>query len=264
MTAPHIPIPGKIARLHAGEEELRKESIAAIEADSGLSAHLDMIERAMDLLDYFIRQHKARNDDEVTIQLLGIRVFNGSAASLKLLFSGYYQASVLQRRDILETVFLLHYLQGDRGAIAVWQASDKKARIGNGKFAPKNVRKALDRRYGHTEQKRGAAYALFSELAGHATPVGFEMLRPTGMDAHCGAFFERSSLVAVISELGRLAVQAGEVFSPFFPTDTLATVEIKLRYLEGKSQWAETFYDKPFDRSKIDKMRALFKDKFEA
>ena len=61
----------------------------------------------MDLIDYFCRQYKHRKQDELTVQLLGIRLFNASASALKLLLSGYYQTAALQERDLLEMAFLL-------------------------------------------------------------------------------------------------------------------------------------------------------------
>jgi len=45
--------------------------------------------------------------------MLGIRLFNGAAAVLKLCLSGYYQTAALQARDLLETVFLLDLFTAD-------------------------------------------------------------------------------------------------------------------------------------------------------
>jgi hypothetical protein len=111
-------LPDNFDRLHTGEEFLRGKSIEAIQASENLRAHAVMIERSMDLIDYFCRQHKAADEDTLTVQLLGIRVFNAAASALKLLMSGYYQASALQQRDMLETAFLLSYFQSDRALIA--------------------------------------------------------------------------------------------------------------------------------------------------
>jgi hypothetical protein len=66
--------------------------------------------------------------------------------------SGYYQASALQQRDLLETAFLLSYFQSDRALIAQWRGSDQRVRQKN--FAPVVVRRALDDRDGFTERKR--------------------------------------------------------------------------------------------------------------
>jgi hypothetical protein len=39
----------------------------------------------------FTQEHVQGSDDELTLQLLGIRLFNDAAASIKLALSGYYQ-----------------------------------------------------------------------------------------------------------------------------------------------------------------------------
>ena len=55
--------------------------------------------------------------DSVTIQLLGIRLFNASASALALMLMGYYQNSVTMLRDLLETGFLIDYFAIDRPKI---------------------------------------------------------------------------------------------------------------------------------------------------
>ncbi len=250
-----MSVPDNLKRLHSGEETLRGKSIEAIEADKRLAAHAHIIERAMDLFDFFIRRHVAVDENEETIQLLGIRIFNGTASALKLLMSGYYQTSSLQGRDILETVFLLDYLQTDQAAISEWRTADEKTRLR--KFSSVDIRIALDKRDGFEERKRAAAYKMFCELAGHATYKGFQMLGPQGLGAICGPFFESSSLEAVLSETARLAIQAGDVFTRFFPFNTIPAIEMKLNFMKSRANWLDEFYDKKFDRSDIDEMRAL-------
>jgi hypothetical protein len=62
----------------------------------------------MDCIDYFVRFFEASNKDQLTIQLLGIRLFNGAASALQLL-AGYYQISGVNQRDLLETAFLIDF-----------------------------------------------------------------------------------------------------------------------------------------------------------
>ena len=248
--------PENFGRLHDGEELLRAKSIEAINASEDLLAHATLIERAMDLMDYFCRQHTAQGDDELTVQLLGIRMFNGAASALKLLLSGYYQTSALQQRDLLETIFLLDYFETDRTRIAGWRGSDKQARQKN--FGPAVVRKALDERDRFTERKREEAYKLLCKLAGHPTYAGFRMLVPQpGGNAHCGPFFELTAFKAVYEELAKHLVQAGNVFVQFFPGSTTAGHKTKISFMEVQAQWAERFYGRSFDRSQIDELRAL-------
>ncbi|VVP08708.1 hypothetical protein [Pseudomonas fluorescens] len=48
-------IPENLATLHAGEEELWAKAVKIIENDPDLSAHVDLIERVMDLIQFFVR-----------------------------------------------------------------------------------------------------------------------------------------------------------------------------------------------------------------
>lgn len=247
--------PDNFNRLHEGEEFVRSKSIETIEGSHDLLMHAELIERSMDLIDYFVRQHSAEIDDTLTVQLLGIRLFNGSAAGIKLLLSGYYQTSALQQRDMLETIFLLDYFRSDRKLIAEWRASDDRVR--RDKFGPAAVRKALDKRDGFTERKRDKAYKLLCELAGHPTYAGFRMLTPRpGGDAHCGPFFELTSFKAVYEELAKHLFQAATAFGQFFPNSTPDDYRMRIAFMEVQGAWAEKFYGRPFDKREIDIMRA--------
>ena len=113
--------PHKFISLHQGEECLRRQSVDAIIASADHLRHTQAIETSLDLIDHFARQYPHRSEDQLTVQLLGIRLFNGSAVAMKLLLSGYYQASALQQRDLLETVFLLDYFTTSGALIACWR-----------------------------------------------------------------------------------------------------------------------------------------------
>jgi len=247
--------PQNLTRLHDGEESLRSKSIEAIEAFPDLLAHARLVESSMDLIDYFARQYPHADEDQLTIQCLGIRLFNGTASALKLLLSGYYQSSAFQQRDLLETIFLLDYLRSNRSEIPVWRAGDAKTH--RDRFRPAKIRKALDDRDGFTERKRSKAYQLLCELASHPTPTGFRMLTPVaGGNAHCGPFFEHTAMSAVLSELAKHLVQAAEVFHLFFDPRNRADCETKVSFLEARGLWLEKFFGHPFDRRKVEELRA--------
>lgn len=249
-------IPENFDFLHTGEEFLRNKSIEAIEGSEDFLEHAALIERSMDLINYFVRQYKSENDDMLTIQLLGIRLFNAAASALKLFLSGYYQTSALQQRDMLETIFLLDYFKTYPEKIAEWRQSDTKTRLKE--FAPVVIRKALDERDGFTEKKREKAYKQLSELAGHPTYAGFRMLTPKpGGDANCGPFFEITSFKAVYEELTKHLIQAGAGFMRFFPGKTAADQKMKISFMETQGQWFEKLYKQPFDRKQIEELKTL-------
>ena len=155
--------------------------------------------------------------------------------------SGYSQNSALILRDVLETVFLVDYFAGDRTLIERWRFADKKARLRD--FGPVKVREALDARDGFVEKKRFAMYEMFSELAGHPTMKSAFMMRPQrDGDAVIGPFVEPTVLDAVVSEMGRLAIQVGEQLNLFFPADWSQGLPSRLAFAKLKQRWIATFY----------------------
>jgi hypothetical protein len=229
--------------LHHAEEELRDKAMTLIQENARLMLHLAIVEQAMNLAD-LLRQFDTNDEDLKVIQVLGMRMFNAFGASLKLALSGYTQNSALIMRDILETVFLVDLFSGDRTLIEQWRfAGNKKTRMK--RFSPVRVREALDARYGHTTKKRAEVYGLFSELAGHPNMKSVYMLRPhKDGDAVIGPFMEKTALDAVLSEMGRLAVQVGEHLVAFFPDDWRDAVGARASFALAKSEWIATFYQK--------------------
>ncbi|PWR19977.1 hypothetical protein [Zavarzinia compransoris] len=211
-------IPPNLASLHAGEEFLRGKAIGLVAGDGRLRLHLAITEAAMDLADV-LRQFETADEDLKVIQLLGMRTFNAFGASVKLALSGYGQNSALILRDVLETVFLIDYFAGDRTLIERWRFADKK---------------------------RFAMYEMFSELAGHPTMKSAFMMRPQrDGDAVIGPFMETTTLEAVVSEMGRLAIQVGEQLNLFFPADWPQGLPSRLAFAKLKQRWVATFYPSP-------------------
>ncbi|NTH81478.1 hypothetical protein G6K97_30500 [Agrobacterium rhizogenes] len=240
MPEPKDIVPENLARLHDGEEQLRAKALDVAAGDRRLQLHLATIEAAMDLADVF-RQFDTADEDLKVAQLLGMRTFNAFGASLKLALSGYGQNSALIMRDILETAFLFDLFRGDRTLIARWRVADKKARMKE--FGPVKVREALDARDGFTSMKRFEMYELFSELAGHPTMKSAWMMRPQKEgDAVIGPFVETTALEAVLSEMGRLAIQVGEILDAFFPTDWRQGIATRLAFAKIKRAWLSEFY----------------------
>lgn len=233
-------LPEKLALLYQSEEVLRQRALEAVAGDPHVALHLVVVEQTMDLAD-LLRMYETSDEDLKVIQMLGMRAFNALGASLKLALSGYGQNSALIMRDILETTFLLNLFNGDRAAIKRWRMADKKERVKQ--FSPVRVREALDARDGFTGKKRAEVYELFSELAGHPNMKSVLMMRPQKEgDAVIGPFIETGALSAVLSELGRLAVQVGEILTLFFPTPH-GQAERRL-FAAAKLKWLSTFYGK--------------------
>jgi len=56
----------------------------------------------------------------------------------------------------------------------------------------------------------------------------FDMLRPKGMDIHCSPFLDPSVLEAILSEMGKLAIIAGEKTCNYLPPQESPYSEIKM------------------------------------
>jgi hypothetical protein len=241
--------------LHQGEESIRAKSKEAIQASDILPHHFDMVADSMNLIDYFARAYHHKNDDQLTVQLLGIRLFNGSAGAMQSLMSGYYQNSVMQQRDLLEVSFLLDYFNSNRTRIAEWKRCTEGER--NKKFGAFHVRTALDDRDGFTERKREAHYKLLCNLGAHASYLGFQLLQPiAGENAHCGPYFAQRALNATAAELAKVCVGSATNFTVFFTPTSLTDYEAKLRFMEKQVAWFERFFGWG-DVGQLDQMRAL-------
>lgn len=236
-------LPQNLSNLHIAEELLRDKALGFVAKDERLKLHIAVVESTMDLIDVF-RQFDTSDEDIKVIQILGMRIFNAFGAALKLSLSGYHQNSALILRDVLETTFLIDYFSSNRVKIERWRFADKKVRMKE--FSPVKIREALDARDGFTEKKRHAMYELFSELASHPTMKSVFMMRPQkDGDAVSGPFMEATSLEAVISEMGRLAIQVGEQINLFFPEDRSHGVKSRTAFFNLKLRWINTFYSAP-------------------
>jgi hypothetical protein len=202
-----------------------------------------------------IHREAPADDDARAIQSLAIRLVNGTTSSLQLLLLGYYQTAAMIQRDLIETTFLLEDFARDRSQIATWRTADDKVRWKE--FQPKKVRARLDRHFKHTGNKRGAAYKLFSELAGHPSPRGFAMLRRGGQgDLICGPFLDKGTLRATLAELLRLSIHGAEIVGGLFKYRTREDREVQWAAFIAKLEWLERFWNRPYDRDEVARIRA--------
>jgi hypothetical protein len=233
-----------------GEESIRRLTRVEIGASDTLLRHFSAVAESVIVIEHFVRGHVGTGNDELTIQHLGIRLFNSAAGAVQSLMSGYYQNSVMSQRDLVEVTFLLDYFRSNKNQISEWRRSPQK-------FTPDMVRKALDHRDGFTERKRRDHYKLLSGIGAHASYQGFELLRPNeGSDACCGPFFAERLLSPATEELAKACILAAEAFLFQFKPRSLADFEAMIRFTEVKAAWFERFIG-PFDKSGLDKMRAV-------
>ena len=224
-----------LSALYSAEEELRLKALGLVARDSHLQLHISLTGNAMNLADQF-RKFPTDDEDLKAIQMLGMRTFTAFGSSLKLAFSGYGQDSVLTMRLIMEIVFLLEFLDGDRSMIERWRCADGKERLKT--FRPEAVRRVLDDREELKEKKRGQHYALFSELAGHPTMKSVAMMRPRrDGDAEGRPFVEEGVLRNVLFEMARLALMFGNILDHFFFDAWVDGQQARTDFKRARERW---------------------------
>lgn len=235
-------LPENFTSLHKEEEQIRVDSLRLIERDVSLSDHLAMIHESMDIIYALAHDHDNTTEDELTIQYLGLRLFNSAASSLKLSLSGYYQSAVMLLRDVFETVALLDYMRTFPDQIAVWKASDKRQRIA--KFSPKAIREALDKQDQFTSNRRKEMYDLLSEYASHATAPGFKLLAPEGL-GKIGPFLSEKCLKAWLGDAVKFLVHGATIFTVHFLKVDLPLLTRKGSFLNHVNNWCEKYMSGP-------------------
>lgn len=248
-------VPTNLMLLHQGEEMLRQRALCLVEVNADLADHLNIVERAMDVLDT-VRQRYQADDDERAVSHLGIRVFNDFSTAWKLMASGYYQTATLILRDIVETANLASAFHVDSSLIAKWRTADRRTLIRS--FGPAAIRKILDADAGLGKSRREDIYVKFSTLAGHPTVDGFAMLRPKGMDAHIGPFSDLTALRAVIQEMGMLAPQAGFAFITYLDMSINACSQVAQRFLRGAMDYSGKYLGKSYSTEEYAEVDRLF------
>jgi hypothetical protein len=225
-----------LTSLHSHEEELRATSLAAINADAALSDHWNLVAEAMNAIYAFTHDHVHGSENELTLQYLGIRLFNAAGASVKLALSGYYQKAFHQVRDLIETYFLVDYLSTYPEKIDEWRRADKKTRIAQ--FGPGFIRNALDKRAGHTSGERKRIYDLISELASHPSYPGIS-LTITGPDrmAQVGPFFDENKLRVWMQEIAMRLSHAAVVLLANPEGNDLRLLSTQEHYLGVSNKW---------------------------
>ena len=234
-----MTLPENLTSLHVHEEEIRAGSLKIITSNDALRDHVSMIHGSLALIYALAHDHQNNNEDELTIQYLGLRLFNSGAASLKLGLSGYYQAAFALVRDVFETVALLDYLNTNRDQITVWKASDKKERIT--KFGPGPIRNKLNERDQLSGNKRKEIYDLLSEYASHATAPGFQLLAPQGL-AQIGPFLNEKYLRAWVEDMVKHVTHGATIFDRFFDDVEVPLFAEKRVFLEQFKSWHKVYF----------------------
>lgn len=247
-------LPNNLESLHKHEEELRTKSILHINGDGSLKEHMQLVQEALDMLHDIVKVYKQQTDDELTVQYLGIRLFNTIVSSNKLMLSGYYQNALALQRDIIESGFLLEYLGAFPEQIAVWKSSDDEQR--HTIFKPSAIRKALDNRKQVKGGKRGQIYKRLCEYASHPTYKGFKLVAPKGL-GEIGPFYDEKYLAAVLGELVLRVPYFTLVFTGHFKHLPVGFLKTRTNYMLGVKRWSEKYLKLDFKNVDVDNLEQV-------
>jgi hypothetical protein len=225
-----------LTSLYNHEEQLRASSLATITADAALSDHWNLVAEAMNAIWAFTHDHVHGSEDELALQLLGIRLFNAAGASIKLALSGYYQKAFDQVRDVIETSFLVDYLSTYPAEIDEWRRADQKKRMSQ--FGAARIRSALDKRDGYTSGERKRIYGIFSEYATHASYPGVTLMTtgPANM-AQVGPFFDEQKLRSWLGEMAMRLSHAAMLLLPNPDGSDMKLLVTQTHYLGVVDKW---------------------------
>lgn len=241
-----LKLPKNLQSLHKHEEKIHNKSVLRINTLPNLKEHLDIVYASLNMIFNTI-YFEAQTDDELTIQALGIRLFNSITSSLKLLLAGYYQNSVMIQRDILETGFLLDYFSIYPSKISDWRNSNSKGRQKN--YGPGIIRSKLNKRDGVIKSKRDEIYKLMCEIATHPTFKGFDLIAPKSL-AKPGPFFYSNFLIGIIKELAKWVPLFTLIYLNHFEKLPSNLLNARDEFIDKLKIWAQKYID--LDLSIID------------
>jgi hypothetical protein len=217
--------------------------LALIAKRTDLTDHLALVREAMNVIWAFTQEHVHNSDNELTFQLLGIRLFNAAAVSIKLGLAGYYQKAFVHVRDILETYFLVDYLRSNPEKVSIWKGADKKQRARE--FSPRRIRDELDKRDAYVEGGRKAIYDLISENASHATYQGFQLTSQGGL-GKIGPFVDEVKLQSWLEEMAKRFGHAAIVLLSDFEGLDVRLDQTREHYLNAMNEWGKKYYGPSF------------------
>lgn len=250
-----LPIlPAKFESLYKWEEEIRTKSLLEINTEPELKDHLRIFYDSLNLLFNITIDYENPNDDELTIQYIGIRLFNDAVASFKLTLAGYYQISFSIQRDIVETGFLLDYFISYPDKIRHWKQCSNYQR--QKFYAPAKIRKALDKRDGFTQNKREKIYKDMCQYASHVSYPGIKLVAPNGF-AKIGPFFDKKYIKSCLQELAKYVPYFTLIYLRLFKTLPSTFLKTKVDFIAALKAWNQKYFDMKLENVDTDELKKL-------
>lgn len=250
-------LPEKIERLIKSEEENITNSLQLLKADQELDVQLSLYELAMDLVYSYVKDYKNKNADELTLQYIGIRLFNSFSVAFQLTLKGYYQISYSVQRDIVEVAFLLDYFNYFPSKISDWKSSTNTERQRN--YGPKVIRDILDSRDKLTNKAREKRYKAHCEYATHVSFSGNRLIAPNNR-GEIGSFFNEKFLKMCFRDLIENVLYSASLFIlNFKDVKDKNILMLTHEFLKKLSNWFEKRFNTKtnIDFNKIEEVMKL-------
>jgi hypothetical protein len=198
-----IPALENLQRLWRAQDNLIPWAASIISEVDHLKDHLDGIEVYLSCVKS-TQETGIKTERHTALCGLFIRTFDAITNALRAYMSGNYTGCVMYLRDALETHFLLSYLLEEDGRPEEWLRSDYEAI--RKKYAPVEIRKALDERDGFKEKKREKHYKLLSILGAYPSPQAFELKRDGTRSINVGPFKQKDLVRECIEECAKVSL----------------------------------------------------------
>lgn len=215
------------------ENKIFRKSLSYLNKNDKGKAHLDLFQFATSTNFSWIKQNTSPDEDEMTVQFIGARLFNDAMIAYHDALSGYYQASFSMQRSLIEIQFLLDYFRTSKEMIKVWKESTNAERYK--KFGPHELYKLLDKRDEETgliNSKRKADYQRFCELATHVSFPGIKLLANNKNEIEAGPFYDKKKLSSALFELNKRYIMAVISLCPLLKAKELEAMKLLIDMVE--------------------------------
>lgn len=246
-------VPRNFLRLHDHEEAIFKSTVASLEGNADDVRNLEVIDKAIGILQILSVKAPSLNQDQLTIQLLGIRVSNALVACIRLLLSGYSQCGVMVLRDAFETALLIDYLHLHPEKIPSWRSAPERLRKQD--FAAIEIRFALDERDNDQSRRRQKLYQTLCELGAHPTYKGITLTRAEDGEALWGPFAHPSLLSGILWDVSRISMECAFILGRHVEPQTPDYMAESMSFYEAVSVWMQHALGRPHDAGAFDSVR---------
>lgn len=243
-----LPIPENLSNMLAAEGQMKERMLQEICVDEECQDHLKLLSESVDWIKRIGIHRKHESEDELIVQGLIARMYNDASVAFGLILSGFYQASLMFKRDLHESHLLLEKFALDSSAIQRWK-NDSEAN----EFRASNVRKFLEKN--ETELRKGSAqsarssYEAISTLSVHPTYKGILSLLTKGEGTnrvvYWGPMFDmknaKNSLYVLASATSMCAFSVMNVLLNLKGLDPVLGTQFAEWYIQSIPFWLQKY-----------------------